>query len=252
MHFDFSTDDSQKSLAPFFSTKMLSIIFSCLWILCLILLICWPAKDIHFYVSGPEIPLNFLVIFGITLLMNAYISLRCGYGEIFIASIPSRPVRDKKLTFEEERNFFSYGLVEFIIHTLFLLAILLPPLLVSAALSEVSQKVLLKSLSLIFIASLLCRMFGFLMFLLLRAHPMVGYQLTRLFFVVFIFGTAFLAPFTNSFLMINGLYKGREVISPLTMDAYTVHILIMILAIAFLSLANHLMVRHNRLKRKSN
>ncbi len=101
MKFDYSTNDTQKSLAPFFSTKMLSITFSGLWILCLILFICWPTKDLHFYVSGPEMPLSFLVIFGVTLLLNAYVNLRCGHGEIFIASIPGRPKRDELATFED-------------------------------------------------------------------------------------------------------------------------------------------------------
>jgi hypothetical protein len=251
MKFDYSTDDSQKSLAPFFSTKMLSITFSGLLILCVILFICWPTKDLHFYVRGPEMPLSFLVIFGVTLLLNTYVNLRCGYGEIFIASIPGRQKRDKLVTYEEERDFFSYGLIEFILHTLFLLAILLPLLLVSAALSEISIRVLLKSLSIIFVASLVCRMFGFMMFLALRTHPMIGYQSTRLFFLLFIIGTALFAPVTNAFLMINALYRGQEMISPLSMDAYTFHMLIMTLAIAFLTLANQLMVRHNRLKRKS-
>lgn len=252
MKFDYSTNDTQKSLAPFFSTKMLSITFSGLWILCLILFICWPTKDLHFYVSGPEMPLSFLVIFGVTLLLNAYVNLRCGHGEIFIASIPGRPKRDKLATFEEERDFFSYGLIEFIFHTLFLLVILLPILLVSASLSEITPWVLLKSLSIIFVASLLCRMFGFLMFVAWKAHPMIGYQSTRLFFLVFIFGTAVFAPFTNSFLMINALYKGQETISLFSLNAYSLHMLIITLAIAFLTLVNQLMVRHNRFKRKSN
>jgi hypothetical protein len=203
-------------------------------------------------VSGPEIPLNFLVIFGVTLLLLTYVNLRCGNGEIFIASIPGRPQRDKLTTFEEERDFFSYGLIEFILHTLFLLVILLPVLLVSSALSEISPGVLIRSLSIIFVASLLCRMFGFLMFLVCRNHPMIGYQSTRLFFMLFIIGNAVFAPYTNSFLMINALYKGKEMISPFSMDAYTLHMLIITLAIAFLILANQFMVRHNRIKRNSN
>jgi hypothetical protein len=251
MQFEYSTDDSQKSLAPFFSAKMLSITSSGLLILCLILFVCWPTKDLHFYVGGPEIPLSFLVIFGAALLLNAYVNLRCGHGEIFIASIPSRPMRDKLVTYEEEREFFSYGLIEFILHTLFLLAILLPPLLVSAALSQTATTIWVKSLSIIFVASLFCRLFGFMMFLALRNHPMIGYQSTRLFFLLFIVGTALFAPFTNSYLMINALYRGQEWIAPLSMDVYTLHMLIMTLAIMFLTLANQLMVRHNRIKRKA-
>ena len=252
MKFDYLYDDSQKSLAPFFSGKMLSITFNSVWILVLILLIWTPRKALHVYVSEQEIPLNFFVIFGVTLLMNAYVSLRCGRGEIFEGLILVRPERERLPTLEEERPFFSYGLVEFFLHTLFLLMILLPLLLVSAAISEISPGVLIKSLTIIFGASLLCRLFGFLMFLSLRNWPRTGYHLSRLFFYIFIVGTGFFAPYTNPLLTIYGFSMGREMSSPFQIEAYWLYILIIGLAILILILANQMMVRQNILKGKSN
>ena len=252
MKFDYLSDDSQKTLAPFFSGKMLSITFNSVWILALILLIWTPRKALYVYVSRQDIPLNFLVIFGVTLLMNTYVNLRCGHGEIFEGLILVRPERNGLPTLEEERPFLSYGLVEFFLHTLFLLVIFLPLLLVSAAISEISPGVLFKVLSIIFSASLLCRLFGFLMFLSLRNWPRTGYHLNRLFFYVFIVGTGFFAPYTNPLLMIYALCMGQGMTSPFQMESYWLYILINGLAILVLTLANQIMVRQNMLKGRSN
>lgn len=228
------------------------MIFNSVWILALILLIWTPRKALYVYVSEQEIPLNFLVIFGVTLLMNTYMNLRSGRGEIFEGLILVRPEREGLPTWEEERPFFSFGLIEFFSHTLFLLVILLPLLLVSAAISEISPGVLIKSLAIIFSASLLCRLFGFFMFLSLRNRPRTGYHLSRLFFYVFIVGTGFFTPYTNPLLMIYGLSMGREMPSPFQIEAYWLYILIISLAILILILANQMIVRQNMLKGKSN
>ena len=90
MKFDYVGNDSQKSLAPLFSAKMLSVTFNTVWLIALILLIWMPRKDVHLYVKDHVMPLNFLVVFGVTLLMNTYLNLRCGRGEIFESPILSR------------------------------------------------------------------------------------------------------------------------------------------------------------------
>ena len=251
MKFDYVTDDSQKSLAPFFSARMLSITFNMVWMLALILLIWTPRKDLDSYVSGHVVPLNFLVTFAVTLLMGTYVNLRSGRGEIFESPILVRPERGRLVTFEEERAFFSYGLWEFFLHTLFLLMILLPLLLVAAAISAISPRGLLEAVSIIFTASLLCRLFGFLMFLSWKNRPRIGYYLSRLFFLFFIFATGLFAPYANPILMLYSLYKGRGIFTPFSMDPYLFHMLIMTISILILTLANHLMVGHNKLKEKS-
>lgn len=252
MKFDFVTNDSQKSLAPLFSAKMVSITFNMVWLLALILLIWMPRKDIHIYVKDHITPLNFLVVYGAALLMNTYVNLRCGRGEIFESPMLVRPERERLLTFEEERSFISYGLVEFFFHTLLLLMIILPMLLLSAAISAVSLRGLVEALSIIFTASLLCRLFGFLMFISWKKRPRIGYYLSRLFFCFFIFATGVLSPYANPILMFYSLYKGREIIMALPTGTYAFHMFIITLAILILTLANHLMVRHNRLKGKPN
>jgi hypothetical protein len=252
MKIEYITNDSQKSLAPLFSAKMLAITFNMVWILALILLIWMPRKDLQIYVNEQVIPLNFLAVFVATLLMNTYVNLRCGRGEIFESPILVRPERERLTTFEEERAFFSYGLVEFLIHTLLLLMILLPLLLVSAAISAISPRGLFEALSIIFTTSLLCRLFGFLMFISWKNRPRIGYYLARLFFYFFIFATGIFAPYANPVLMVYSLYNGRDISTPFSFGPYTSHMLIMTLAILILSLANQLRVRHNILGGKSN
>ena len=252
MKFDYFSNDSQKSLAPFFSAKMLSVTFNMVWLLALILLVWMPRKDVHVYVKEHVMPLNFLVVFGVALLMNTYVNLRCGCGEIFESPILMRPERQRLMTFEEERSFFSYGLIEFVFHTLLLLMIQLPLLFVSAAISAISLGGMFEVLSIIFTASLLCRFFGFLMFLSWKNRPRIGYYLSRLFFCIFIFATGIFAPYTNPILMLYSLYKGRDMLTPFSVDPYASHMSTMTLAIVILILANHLMVRHNRLGGKPN
>jgi hypothetical protein len=252
MKFDYTINDSQKSLAPFFSAKMLSITFNMTWLLALILLIWMPKKDLYLYFSRHVVPLNFLITFVVTLLMNAYVNLRCGRGEIFESPILVRPKRERLVTLEEERAFFSYGMVEFFIHTLLLLMILLPLLLISGAISAISPRGFFEALSIIFAASLLCRLFGFLMFLSWKNRPRIGYHLTRLFFYFFIFVTGLFVPYANPILMFYSLFKDRGMVTPFSMAPYPFHMLIMTLGILLLILANHLMARQNRLKGKSN
>ena len=211
MKFDYVTNDSQKSLVPFFSAKMLSITFNMVWILALILLIWTPRKALPIYLNAQVMPLNFLAVFVATLLMNTYVNLRCGRGEIFESPILVRPERERLVTFEEERAFFSYGLVEFLFHTLLLLMILLPLLLVSAAISAISPRGLFEALSIIFTASFLCRLFGFLMFLSWKNRPRIGYHFARLFFCFFIFATGIFAPYANPILLLYSLYNGKEI-----------------------------------------
>ena len=251
MKFDYVTNDSQKSLAPIFSAKMLSITFNMVWILALILLIWTPRKALPVYLNEQVMPLNFLAVFVATLLMNTYVNLRCGRGEIFESPILVRPERERLVTFEEERAFFSYGLVEFLFHTILLLMILLPLLLVSAAISAISPRGLFEALSIIFTASFLCRLFGFLMFLSWKNRPRIGYHFARLFFCFFIFATGIFAPYANPILLFYSLYNGRDISAPFSFGPYAFHMIIMTLAILILTLANQLMVRHNVLEGKS-
>ena len=86
--------------------------------------------------------------------MNSYVNLRCGRGEMFQESLLYKLENREIITLEEENDFFSYGLVGFLLHTIFLLLLLLPMLFISAGLSGISLQVLAKALSILFTQSL--------------------------------------------------------------------------------------------------
>ena len=251
MRFDYLTNDTERSLAPFFSPRMLDITFACIWILGLLLMILWPFKAPSHFIEEYRIPLIFPAIFVAALLINSYVNLLCGRGEMSRGDFLARYERKEVITLEEEHDFFSYGLVESLLHSLFLLLLMLPLLIVSATISGISLPVFAKVLSILFTASLLCRMFGFLIYLLYGRWSKVGYLLTRMFFIFSIFLTVFFAGFANPILFIYSIHRGVEIPSGFPMSAYSLYIIIVACAILLLMLANQAMVRRNMHKERS-
>ncbi len=243
MRFDYLTNDTEKTLAPFFSPKMLSVSLNCVWFLSLLLMVFWPKEDLFNFIEQHNIPMSFLVIFAAALLINSYVNFRCGRGEMFLNDFLSRMTRKEVITFEEEHDFFSYGMVEFVLHTLFLLVLVLPMLIISASISGISPQVLAKALSILFTSSLLCRMFGFLMYLIYGKWSLMGYLAARGFFIFFIFATGAFAAFANPILLIQALYKGNETLSLSSINAYSLYMMTVMAAILLLALAIGAMVR---------
>jgi len=248
MRFDYLTDDSENSLAPFFSAQMIDMMFNSIWIVCLALLIFWPTKDLFSYFQGQSIPLTSLSVFVAVLLINAYLGMRCGRGEVFPNDYFSRLARKGITTLEEKNDFFYYGLVAFSLHSLFLLAITLPFLFASAAISGISPPVFAKSLSVIFTASLLCRLFAFLMCLVFGKWSLRGYLLSRGFLIFFVFATAVFAEFANPIMIIYALYQGKEFLPHLPINAYGHYMLLVTGLILLLTLANQAAIKHQRKK----
>lgn len=245
MRFDYLTNDGEKSLAPFFSPMMLSITFNCVWILGFVLTVFWPLKELFNFIQGHEIPLSFLGTFVGALLIYSYVNLRCGRGEIFPKNIFSRMVREGITTFEEENDFLSYGLVQSILHTIFFILLVFPLLIFSAAISGITFQEFLKALSILFTASLLCRLFSFLIYLLFGRWSLVGLLSTRIFFIFFFFATWFLASFINPILLIYSLYKGEEIVTGSPINAFPLYMMIVTSSILLLTLANQVLVRRN-------
>jgi hypothetical protein len=203
------------------------------------------------FIEEHRIPLIFLGIFVAGLLMNSYVNLCCGRGEMsrddFLSGIEGKHV----IPLEEEHEFFSHGLVQSLLHTLFLLMLMLPLLIVSAAISGISLQVFAKALSVLFTTAFLCRMFGFLMYLWCRNWSTVGYLLTRVFFIVFIFVTGFVPGFPNPILLIYSFHSGEQILIRVPMSAYSLYMIIVTAAILLLTLSNTALLRRNIHREKS-
>jgi len=251
MRFDYLTSDSEKSLGPFFSPMMVSITFNCVWIIGVLLVALWPQKDLFHYLHGHKIPLTFLGTFVGTLLINSYVNLRCGRGEIFPKNIFSKMVREDVTTLEEEHEFLSYGFIQAILHVAFFILLAFPLLIFSANISGISFTVFSKALSIMFTASLLCRLFSFLVYLLFGRWSLTGYLSTRIFFVFFFFATGAFAAFVNPILLIYALYKGEEILTGSSMNAYPYYIMIVTAAILMVTLINHAIIKRNIFKERS-
>ena len=251
MRFDFLYDSSERSLAPFFSQRMLSITFNCVCIIGVVLMVFWPKKGLSNFIGENEIPLVFLPTFVATLLISSYVNLRCGRGEMYPEDILYKLKSKEITTFEEENDFFSYALVESLLHTMLLLLLLLPMLVVSASLSGISLQVFAKAISILFTSSLLCRLFGFLMYACCGKWSWVGYLSIRLFFIFFMFVTVVFAPFVNPIVLINAFYTGEEILARSPMSTYAIYMMVVTAAILFLTLVNQAMARRNMHREKT-
>jgi hypothetical protein len=188
-----------------------------------------------------RIPHTFFLIFGATLIVYSYVNLCCGCGDMIQRGYHIIKYPTDKSTFEKEIEFYHYGLIEFLIHTLILLLPFVPLLILPAAISAVSLITFIKAVSILFTASLICRMFGFMVYLFWGRLSTLGYFVARAIMILFIFGTIFFAPFVNPLRLLYLLNQRPDGID-FSIVSYMVMVL---LAILCLSITNHILVKRN-------
>ena len=239
MKYYYLTDDSEKSLAPFFSKMVLTASFISVVIISVILLIFWPRQPLAGFIIVNKIPLAFFLIFAATLIIYSYVNLCCGSGDMIQRGYYIIKYRTDKSTFEKEIDFFRYGLIEFLLHTLILLLPFLPLLILAASISAVSLITFVQAVFILYTASLLCRMFGFMVYLFWGRLSTLGYFAARAFMIIFIFGTFIFVPFINP---LQFLYLLNE--SPSAMGLpFVLYMAIVMFATLLLILVNHTLVR---------
>ncbi len=244
MKFNYLTDDSEKSLAPFFSSITLSSTLYSVFIASGLVLLFWPWQDFANFMIKHQAPLTFFAIFTATLITNAYVNLRCGRGEMFTSHyFTGSGYYQEATTFEKENNFLQYGLIAFLLHTLLLLFPFLPLLILSTAMSGLPLTAFARAISIVFTASLLCRLFGFLMYLFRGRASLIGYLLARIFLIIFILVTAIVASEINPILPIYEMNRGLESIGLSLTSSYVLYMAAVISAISLLVIVNYLLVR---------
>jgi hypothetical protein len=241
------TDDSEKSLAPFFSKKVLAASFLSVVIIVGLMFVFWPRQPLSSFMIAERIPHTFFLIFGATLIVYSYVNLCCGCGDMIQRGYHIIKYPTDKSTFEKEIEFFHYGLIEFLLHTLILLLPFVPLLILPAAISAVSLIPFIKTVSILLTASLICRMFGFMVYLFWGRLSTLGYFVARAIMILFIFGTIFFAPFVNPLRLLYLLNQRPNGIG----FAFVSYMVMVLLAILCLSIANHILVRRNIKKGES-
>jgi uncharacterized membrane protein len=160
-------------------------------------------------------------------------------------------LREGVPTLEEEHEFLSYGFVQSILHVALFILLVLPLLIFSANISGISFIVFSKTLTIMFTASLLCRLFSFLAYLVFGRWSLTGYLTTRIFYVFFFFATGAFAAFVNPILLIYALYKGEEIPTGSSINAYSYYMMIVTAAILIAILINHAIINRNISKERS-
>ena len=246
MKYYYLTDDSERSLAPFYSKMVLSASFVSVVGVSVLLLLFWPHQPLSNFIILDKIPLVFFLTFSVTLIIYSYVNLCCGRGDMIHRGYFVLKYRTDKSTYEKEIEFLRYGLIEFLLHTLILLLPFLPLLILAASISAVGFITFIKALFILYSASLLCRMFGFILYLFWGRSSTIGYFLARAFMIVFIFGTLFFAPFMNP---LQFIYLLNE--RPTTIGLpFVLYMVAVISSILLLIAVNYILVRRHINKEK--
>jgi uncharacterized membrane protein len=208
------------------------------------MLIVWPRQPLSDFILADKIPRAYFLIFSVTLIIYSYINLCCGCGDMIQRGYHIIKYPTDKSTYEKEIEFFRYGLVEFILHTVVLLLPFLPLMILAASVSAVAFMPFMKAVTILFTVSLLCRMFGFIVYLFWGRLSTIGYLVARAFMIVFIFGTFIFAPFINP---IRHLYLLNDRPTVIGLP-FALYMMIVIFAILLLIGVNHRLVRRTNVR----
>ncbi len=193
----FLTDESEKSLAPFFSKRLLDTVMVSAFIVAAFLIVFWSRRPLSELVVTGNGPTTFFLIFAATLIVNSYVNLCCGSGHLVRRGYHVIRNQTDQPTYEKEFDFYRYGLIEFLLHTLLLLLPFVPLLSLAAFSSAVSMITFIMAVSILYTTSLFCRMSGFLVYLSWGRLSTGGYFAARALMIFFVFATIFFAPDIN-------------------------------------------------------
>jgi uncharacterized membrane protein len=154
-----------------------------------------------------------------------------------------------KSTHEKEIDFYRYGLIEFLLHTLLLLLTFLPLLSLAAFISAVSMITFIMAVSVLFTSSLFCRMSGFLAYLSWGRSSTLGYFAARALMIFFAFATIFFAPVINPLRLLYLLNQSPDSrIYPFAIYMAVVSFAILVLILVSNALVRRHINRKNELK----
>jgi len=197
MIFYYLTDESEKSLVPFFSKRVLETIMGGVAIVGVFLVIFWSRRPLAELIAAGDTPTIFFLVFAATLIVYSYVNLCCGAGDLVRRSYHMIHYGTDTPTHEKEIAFYRYALIEFILHTIVLLLPFLPLLSLAAFSSALSMTPFIMAVSVLFATSLFCRLSGFLVYLIWGRSSTLGYFAARVSMIFFVFATLFFAPAVN-------------------------------------------------------
>ena len=186
------------------------MLFNSVLIVCGVLLLFWPWKNLVSFISQQKIPLTFFHVCTATLVILAYIHLRCGGGEMMKGNYYASTYSQEVNSLEMEQDFLKYGLIEFAAYVILLLLPFLPVLMLAASVSAIPLPHFLNACAIVLAAAFLCRVFGFFIYLVRGRFSSLGYFCSRIFLALYLFATITLAPAINPILNIYRFNKNLQ------------------------------------------
>lgn len=241
MNFYFLTDESEKSLAPFFSKRVLETVMAGVLCVGLLLIIFWSRRPLAELIATGDAPTIFFLIFAATLIVYSYVNLCCGGGELVRRGYHMIGYRTDKPTHEKEIAFYRYGMIEFFLHTVLLLLPFLPLLSLAAFSSAVSMITFIMAVAVLFATSLFCRLSGFLAYLFWGRSSTLGYFAARALMIFFVIATIFFAPAINPLRLLYLLNQSPDSRG----YAFAIYIAVVSVAILILILVNNALVNRH-------
>ena len=246
MKYYYLSDDSDKSLAPFFAKEVLQAVMTGVVIAAGVLIAFWPRQPLSEFMLINNGPTVFFLVFAATLIVHSYVNLCCGGGEMIRRGYYMMSYKTDKPTYEIEITFCRYGLIEFLLHTLILLLPFLPLLSLAGFSAAISLITFLMAVTVLLTTSLLCRMCGFLGYLVWGRSSIIGYFAARAMMICFVFVTFLFVPSINPLHLLYLLNQSPNDAG----DAFMVYMAGVTLANFMLIYANSLLVRRHISKGK--
>jgi len=241
------TDESEKTLAPFFSPQIITTTALSLGLMGALIVLFWPRVSLVTFISQNAIPRFAFLFFSAALIIHSYINLCCGRGEMFKADFYAR-MRQDPFTHEKAHDFFQYGLIALSLHAVFWMLPVLPLLILAGSVSAISLKLLVQGIGLIFVTSFACRLFGFLMYLWSGRSSMRGYFLGRAFWALLVFGTLGFGRSANPLYVLYTLNLKTDRIAADPISPFTLCMGTIIGATVILILVNQAIIKRGLIK----
>jgi hypothetical protein len=205
------------------------------------LIVFWSRRPLSELIASGNEPIIFFLIFAATLIINSYVNLCCGSGEMIRKGYHVINYQTDKPTYEKEIDFYRYAMIEFLLHTLFLLLPFLPLLSLAACKSAVSMITFIMAVCVLYTAALFCRMSGFLVYLFCGRSSTLGYFAARALMIFFVFATILSAPAINPLQL---LYRLNQ--SPNSRGySFEIYMVVVLFLILILILVNNVLVRRH-------
>lgn len=202
----------------------LTILFNTTAVVAGSMILLWPFKGTVYYLVAQTAPLLSFLLALISMTINGAVQLSWGNNEIAPSEYFDQKKMIKMSLFFSPGTFFHRWVLSSLVHNGFLLLPHIPILLLSASLCAVQWQHFIGVVVLIYIVSFLCRMIGFLFYLVFKEWELVGFLLLRGFMIIIITFTAVKKSFLNPYIVLYDVMLNNANTGILDISSYNLFI----------------------------